>query len=455
MRIFSSLTRNQKESIALLQIGTFLEYFDLMLYVHMAIILDELFFPKVNPYTASLITAFTFCSTYLLRPLGALLFGWIGDNIGRKATVLITTFMMAISCIIMANLPTYAQIGSAAMVIMLGCRIVQGLSSMGEMIGAQIYVTEMTKPPIQYTVMGLIGLAASVGGTFALAVGFLVTKTNLNWRLAFWIGAGIAFFGTLARTMLKETPEFIDAKRHAKLLIEKNSVQVEEKNRKRKKIRELVKQQGVNNKTLLAYFLTHCGYPLTFYLTYFYFNPILKNSFGYKGEDIIYHNLILSLFVILSDLFWSFLTYKVNPLQILKFRGWCFFAFSLLLPILISKASNGDIFLAIQAFFIIAQLGYFPACSIFIKHFPVLKRFRWTSILYALTRMFMYALTSFGLVFLTEWFGHLGIILIAVPITIAYLWGIKHFETLEQKDKEREEEDRKVIMKLKHAIQVF
>ena len=87
---------------------------DLMLYVHMAVLLNELFFPKTDPFTASLLAAFAFCSTYVLRPIGALIFGYIGDNIGRKATVIITTMMMSLSCILMASLPTYSQIGITA-----------------------------------------------------------------------------------------------------------------------------------------------------------------------------------------------------------------------------------------------------------------------------------------------------------------------------------------------------
>ena len=82
-----------------------------MLYVHMAVLLDEIFFQKTDPYTASIVAAFTFSSTYILRPFGALIFGYIGDHIGRKATIIITTMMMSISCVIMANLPTYSQIG--------------------------------------------------------------------------------------------------------------------------------------------------------------------------------------------------------------------------------------------------------------------------------------------------------------------------------------------------------
>lgn len=133
-----TLTREQKEAVGLLSIGTFLEYFDLMLFVHMAVLLNELFFPKTDPFTASLLAAFAFCSTYLLRPIGALIFGYIGDNIGRKHTVIITTMMMSGSCVVMSVLPTYAEIGITASYTIIICRIIQGMSSMGEIIGAQV-----------------------------------------------------------------------------------------------------------------------------------------------------------------------------------------------------------------------------------------------------------------------------------------------------------------------------
>ncbi|WP_425360265.1 MULTISPECIES: MFS transporter [unclassified Candidatus Tisiphia] len=119
----TTLTKEQKEAVGLLSIGTFLEYFDLMLYVHMAVLLNELFFPKTDPHTATILSGAAFCSTYLLRPFGAVIFGWIGDNIGRKATVIITTFMMSLSCLVMANLPTYEKIGVSAAWLITICRI--------------------------------------------------------------------------------------------------------------------------------------------------------------------------------------------------------------------------------------------------------------------------------------------------------------------------------------------
>ncbi|MBL9029971.1 MAG: MFS transporter [Caedimonas sp.] len=211
--MFSSLRREQKEAIGLLQVGTFLEYFDLMLYVHMAVLLNDLFFPKTDPHTTALITAFAFCSTYVLRPFGALLFGYIGDHIGRKTTVVMTTMMMAVSCVIMANLPTYSQIGVSAAWIITGCRIAQGLSSMGEIVGANLYLTEMIKVPERYQIVASTSIFTSLGPVFALGIASLVTSNGLNWRIAFWIGACIAFIGAVARTRLRETPEFVDMKK--------------------------------------------------------------------------------------------------------------------------------------------------------------------------------------------------------------------------------------------------
>ena len=107
----------------------------------MAVLLNELFFPQYEPEVNSLVTVLTFFSTYLLRPIGALIFGWIGDNLGRKFTVVITTFIMAGCCVTMAMLPTYNDIGITATWCVILCRIFQGMSSMGEIIGAQVYLT--------------------------------------------------------------------------------------------------------------------------------------------------------------------------------------------------------------------------------------------------------------------------------------------------------------------------
>ena len=220
----TSLNRKQKQALGILSIGTFLEYFDLYLYVHMAVLLNELFFPKADPQTALIYEAAALCSTYVFRPIGALIFGWLGDNIGRKSTIIITTLLMAIACFIMTNLSTYDEIGIVATWVMIACRMAQGMSSMGEVIGADVYLTEFIKPPVQYPAVATLDSFCILGGFGALCLASLVTSFGFSWRIAFLIGAGIAIVGVIGRTSLRETPEFVDAKRYLRKTLEQANI---------------------------------------------------------------------------------------------------------------------------------------------------------------------------------------------------------------------------------------
>lgn len=418
MNMFGTLHREQKEAIGLLQVGTFLEYFDLMLYVHMAVLLNELFFPKTDPHTASLLAAFAFCSTYVLRPFGALIFGYIGDNIGRKATVVITTMMMALSCIIMANLPTYAQIGITAAWMVTFCRMVQGLSSMGEIMGALIYITEIVKRPLQFQMVSLIALSASIGAMFALAVATFVTHMGLDWRLAFWIGACIAVIGSVARTRLRETPEFLDMK-------------AQQKNQHQPK-KPTSLSTGID---LLAYFSVECSYAFTFYLIFIYFTAPLK-KLGLGVNDIILHNFWLSLLAIGYNIITIYLSTKHHPLKIIRYRAYYGILLFSALPLMLMQSQVSWHFFGVQFLLLLYRGGATPADSIFIQRFRVEKRFTLITFNYALSRAFMHIISAFSLVYLTDWLGYSGLWLIAIPISVAFLWAVNHFEQLEQKSEQ-------------------
>ena len=422
----NSVTPNQKYAIGLLSIGTFLEYFDLMLYVHMAVLLNELFFPKTDPHTASILAASAFCSTYVLRPFGALIFGYLGDNIGRKSTVIITTFIMSLSCLVMANLPTYEQIGITAAVVVTICRILQGMSSMGEGTGAELYLTETTSPPARYPVVATIVVSASIGTTAALAMASLVTSYNLNWRLAFWIGAVVALIGTVARTTLRETPDFADAKRRIQKVV-----------KDAKEDPGILKsspiwQEQVNKKTALSLFLIQCLWPACLYFAYIHCGNILKSMFGFTSEQVIHQNFIVAMGQLVSYLLLTYLSYKVYPLNILKVKLAIFATFMLVCPYLLGHIDSSLQLLLIQLFVVIFAPTDFPAASIFYIHFPVFKRFTYASLMYALSRALMSVITSFGIVYLIDYFGHWGILVIMVPIILGYRFGLSHFQKLEQ-----------------------
>ena len=93
---------------------------------------------------------------------------------------------------------------------------------MGEIVGAEIYLTEVVKPPLQYPVVMMIAVASILGGVFALALASLFTSYGFNWRYAFWVGTVIALVGALARTTLKETVDFADAKRRMEITLQKD-----------------------------------------------------------------------------------------------------------------------------------------------------------------------------------------------------------------------------------------
>ena len=160
-----------------------------MLYVHLSTIINDLFFPKTDPMMAKLLAVTAFCMTFALRPIGGYVIGRIGDAIGRKHTVLITTFLMAGTCLTMGLFPTYEEVGIWATVVILLCRILQGFSSLGEIMGAYVYLCETLKSPSKYMASGTIDAASRAGGLFALGVASLVLSSSYSWRLAFLIGS--------------------------------------------------------------------------------------------------------------------------------------------------------------------------------------------------------------------------------------------------------------------------
>ena len=416
-----ALTKEQKQAVGLLSIGTFLEYFDLMLYIHMAVVLNDLFFSKTDPFSSSLLGSFSFCTVFLFRPVGALLIGYLGDKYGRKPTVIITSVAMAISCIWIALLPTYAQIGVSASIAITLCRMIQGFSSMGEKVGAEIYLTELIKPPKVYPSVAFTNVFAGVGGSAALFVANLSLSHDFNWRMAFWMGATVAFVGIFARKCLRETADFADAKRHTINIGKDLNISKE----------EIVSKpwfdEKINKKTALSLFFIQLTCPTYMYFVYVHCANILKNTFHYSSANIIQHNLIVSLIELAAVVFITYLLYFFHPLKILKVRYYITVPFILIVPLLLNKVTGGFELMLIQIFIVIFMPTEFTACPIFYKAFPTFKRFTSVCLIFAISRALMYVISSFGLVLLTERFGNYGVSCLLIPVITLYGYGLFYF----------------------------
>ncbi len=421
------LNKKLKKAIFLLQIGTFLEYFDLMLFVFMAVILNEVFFPQFDVFTNSLLAAFTYCATYALKPFSALLFGYISEKVGRKHTVIITTIIMAISCIIIANAPTYAQIGITASWIVTLCRGLQGVSSVGESKGEALsIVNRIEASSSKYQAIGLIDLSGMLGMTAAVIVAEVGIFLDINWRIIFWTGALIALMCATARVMWDQAPDPIFAK-HKQLT----------KLAKAEKVPDLSSDQPVwetkvSRGVSVAYFMVFCGWPFCYYFSYVYCGGILKNQFYYTKETLIHHNLIVSLFSVAGLFIWVWLTKKINPLIVLKTKLIIYVVFLSMVPWLLSMAKSQLIIIIIQVLGMVFGHPTIPATSVFLSHFPIFKRLHYTRFITAFSHFTLYIIASFGLVYAVKVFGNYGILLISLPIPLVLLLWLLHFEKLEK-----------------------
>lgn len=424
---FSTLTKIQKQAVWLLSLGTFVEYFDFMLYIHTAIFLNGLFFPKTDPFTAQLLLALSFCVSYVFRPFGALLFGYLGDKMGRKAMVVMSTTAMSLSCLTMFILPTYAQIGIASAWIMLICRASQGIFSQGEAVSAKLYLTETIKRPAVYPMVGLVAIAASFGAVSALGMASLTTSYGFNWRYAFLMGAGIAVIGAIARTRLLETPDFIQAKKVIEITVGQTGID-----------KKTITRQSIYNKKIekslpIAFFLIQCSGPACFYLIYTYCASILTQVFNQTAVEIIHHNLAIAIIGTSSQIILIFLSYKLFPLKILKVQLMIFIGFILMCPYLLSHANMAFEIFLIQAAIAIFAVDILPAGPIFYSHFPIFKRSTYANLTYALSRTITSVIVSFGLIYLTKFFGYYGLLVLMLPILAGYAFGLRYFEKLELK----------------------
>src|SRR5437667_430280 len=200
-------------------VGNIIEWYDFYIFGSLASILAVKFFEKSHPVAAFLSTVALFSIGFLIRPLGAFVFGWLGDKVGRKYTFLVTLSGMGLSTAVIGIIPTYAQIGLAAAVILFILRLIQGLCLGGEYGGAITYVAEHIADEKRGYYTGWLQTSPTLGIVISLAV-IIGTRTYLGneaftewgWRIPFIISLLLVAIAIYIRLSLGETPIFQDIK---------------------------------------------------------------------------------------------------------------------------------------------------------------------------------------------------------------------------------------------------
>jgi len=200
-------------------VGNIIEWYDFYIFGSLASILAVKFFDKSHPVAAFLSTVAIFSVGFLIRPLGAFVFGWLGDRVGRKYTFIATLSGMGISTAIIGMVPTYAQIGLSAAFILFALRLIQGLCLGGEYGGAITYVAEHIEDRHRGYYTGWLQTSPTLGIVVSLAVIIGTQKwtgaeafAEWGWRVPFLISLLLVAIAIYIRLSLQETPVFQDMK---------------------------------------------------------------------------------------------------------------------------------------------------------------------------------------------------------------------------------------------------
>src|SRR6266404_5149900 len=200
-------------------VGNIIEWYDFYIFGSLAAILAVKFFDKTHPVAAFLSTVAIFSVGFLIRPLGAFVFGWLGDKVGRKYTFIVTLTGMGVSTAIIGMVPTYAQIGLAAAFILFALRLIQGLCLGGEYGGAITYVAEHIEDKRRGYYTGWLQTSPTLGIVLSLIV-IIATRgyfgeavfNDWAWRIPFLFSFLLVFVTMYIRANFEESPVYAEIK---------------------------------------------------------------------------------------------------------------------------------------------------------------------------------------------------------------------------------------------------
>ena len=257
-------------------VGTLIEWYDFYIFGSLATVIANQFFPKTNPTAALLSTLATFAAGFIVRPFGALVFGRLGDLIGRKYTFLLTLILMGGSTFAIGLVPSYESIGFAAPIIVLLLRLLQGLALGGEYGGAATYVAEHAPPDRRGYFTSWIQTTATLGLFVSLGV-ILLTRHSLDtdlqksiakfndwgWRIPFLVSILLVIVSIYIRLKMKESPLFSKLKSEGKVSVNP--------------LKESFVHRGNLKMVLLALFGATMGQGVIWYTGQFYAQSFIEN----------------------------------------------------------------------------------------------------------------------------------------------------------------------------------
>jgi MHS family proline/betaine transporter-like MFS transporter len=353
----SSLARTVITSM----MGNLFEWYDFALFGYFAPIIGKLFFPSDDPMT-ELISAFgVYAAGFLVRPLGGMFFGDIGDRLGRKKALIMTILLMAIPTTIIGILPTYSDIGVTASILLVLMRMLQGFS-MGGNYGGSITFTTEHSPKNRRGLIGsfavtscLIGLM--LGSATAALFSHFLTEDQLGgwgWRIPFLLGVGICFVGYYMRRNISESPDYEEAKESGKTV--------------KKPLKELFQNYGKTLTTLVLVVMLH---DLSFYILFVYMTTHLTEFLHFPKDVAFTINTINMIIVSAVTVGAAWLSDIYGRKRIMAIAALIFAFGTIPLMMIINGTQDTTVIFLAQTILAIGVGGYFgPLPAMMVESYP-------------------------------------------------------------------------------------
>jgi MFS family permease len=268
--------RSMKRVIEASSAGNALEWYHISILGRLAPVFSKVFFAGLDPTPALIAALALFAAGFAFRPLGALIFGVIGDRLGRKGAFLVTVSLMGAATFLIGLLPTYSQAGATGPALLIILRILQGIALGGEYGGAAIYVAEHADRNKRGSATGWIQASASFGLLAGLLV-ILATRTRIGeeaftawgWRVPFLLSVVLLGISVWMRAKLAESPEFAKLREEGEVT--------------KAPLREAFGKWKSLRQVLIAFFGIMCAQGAVWYFTFFYMQVFLEKSLGLPG----------------------------------------------------------------------------------------------------------------------------------------------------------------------------
>lgn len=375
-------------------VGNALEWYDYLLYAYFADIFAKLFFPTSDEYLSIMISFAAFAIGFVARPLGGIVFGYIGDRFGRKVSLTISIILIAVPTTIMGLLPTYYQIGIFAPILLILMRILQGISLGGEFSASSTFLVE-SAPKNQQGFYGSfstasIGLGMILASAVALLIHHYFTASEIQefaWRIPFVSSIFIGVLGIYLRSHLEESEAFKKAQTQHKLI--------------QKPLRTIFKNYPAN-------FFISCGIfmcitiPIYSFVVY---SKSIMQILGYSFGDVEkYHIIILCSFMLITP-FFGYLCDKYNPKLFLMISALLIALFTPLFLMALINGSQIQLWLAfISAGALLATFqGAMP--KMIVNNFPIQVRSSGVGMSYSFTAAIFGGTAPMILTFLIKNYG--------------------------------------------------